>query len=409
MLGVIAITIAATFLFAVYFVFFREQYEPLYTNLRPAEAAAVVAELEGRNIPYQFTDEETTILVPADDLAATKIAIAGSDLSINGLVGFELFNESDMGLTEFAQKINYQRALQGELSRTIMMIDGIENARVHLALPARAIFRRDQSVAKAAVTIQPVPGRKPGKSTVRGIQELVAAAVSDLSLANVSVIDAAGRVISDTVPRGGTENVQPQEKTAVQKFYEARIRDALGRQFPGRNPEISVAVSNIPSKAGQKVDRGEAGLTQQLGGTLPGAGERDYRLLVVVTFRATPEAETKTAMTETVAEAIGYDEALGDQIFFVADPAVSTPPRAPAAADYAPPTISPEPTLPFRVSPITYWWSIGLAALFLCILLFIFLRRKPVQTAGDADDPASFAEQLQAKLDGLNEHDNAQS
>ncbi len=409
LLGVIAFVIAATFLFAIYFAFFREQYEPLYTNLQTAEAAAVVAELEERNIPYELADGETTLLVPADQLAATKIALAGSDLSIKGLVGFELFNESDMGITEFAQKINYQRALQGELSRSIMMIDGIESARVHLAIPARAIFKRDESVAKAAVTIQPMPGKKPTKAMVQGIQALVAASVTDMSFANVSVIDDAGRVISDNVPAPVPQtSTETGQATAMQTYYEARIREALESGFPGRNAKISVAISDILQRGAAPTETVDTALIQQLGGTPPAGESRKFRLLVVVTFRAAPDSETKAAMTNAVAEAIGFDRSLGDQIFFTTDPEITAqPPRVPVTDSYEAPETPQKLDLPFKITPPVYWAAIGLFALFLCILVFVFRRKKPKNDMAPENDHASFAEQLQAKLDGLNEGEHA--
>jgi flagellar M-ring protein FliF len=136
-----------------YFLFLRPEYRVLYANLRATDASAIVAELDARGIAYRLRDGGTTILVSEDESDASRLAIAGSEAAAKGLVGFELFNESDMGLTNFAQKINYQRALQGELVRTIMMIDGVESARVHLAIPERALFRGERSLPKAAVTI----------------------------------------------------------------------------------------------------------------------------------------------------------------------------------------------------------------------------------------------------------------
>ena len=108
-----------------YFLFLRPGYVPVFSNLRPAEASAVAAQLDAKSIAYRLGDNGTTIAVPSDQADQARLLIAGSDVALKGGVGFELFNKSDMGLTDFAQKINYQRALQGELARTIMMMDGI--------------------------------------------------------------------------------------------------------------------------------------------------------------------------------------------------------------------------------------------------------------------------------------------
>ena len=125
----------------LWFALLRTNFVPAYQNIRQADASAIVAELDSAGIPYRLANDGHDILVPEEQASDARVAVAGSEVAIGGTVGFELFNDSDMGLTEFAQKINFQRAMQGELSRTIMMMDGIEFARVHLAIPERSIFR----------------------------------------------------------------------------------------------------------------------------------------------------------------------------------------------------------------------------------------------------------------------------
>lgn len=192
-------TIVITLLSVGYFLFLQPNYVVVVQGLRPSDAAPLVAELEKEGVAYRLADGGTTILVPEDRADATRIAIAGADVSARGEVGFELFNKSDMGLTNFAQKINYQRALQGELARTIMQEDGVESARVHLALPERTLFRAERSEPKAAVTLAMKPGQTADPARVAGIQRLVAAAVPDMPESKVVVLDSAGRVISPTV------------------------------------------------------------------------------------------------------------------------------------------------------------------------------------------------------------------
>ncbi len=159
-----------------YFLFVRADYVVLFQGLRPADASVVVTELDKRGTPYRLGDAGTTILVPEGEADAARVALAGSDAAARGQIGFELFNKSDMGLTNFAQKINYQRALQGELVRTIMLMDGVDSARVHLAIPERTLFRGDRAEPKAAVTVAMKPGQTADPARVAGIQQLVAAA-----------------------------------------------------------------------------------------------------------------------------------------------------------------------------------------------------------------------------------------
>jgi flagellar M-ring protein FliF len=193
--GAICVLIAAV-LIGVYALALRKPYGVLFSDLRASYAATIAAELDKRKIPYRLEDSGATILVPRDAIDATRLAIAGEDLPIKGTVGFELFNKSDMGLTEFAQRINYQRALQGELARTLMSMDAVEWARMHLMLAEPTVFRDDRQPSKAAATLQARPGRTISPAMAQGIQRLIAAAVPDLTADDVVVLDADGRSLT---------------------------------------------------------------------------------------------------------------------------------------------------------------------------------------------------------------------
>src|ERR1700749_2833351 len=160
MLAAVVASIGCVILIVAWFLFLRVDYQPLFTALRPADAAKIVADLDRRKVSYRLENGATTILVPAETVDATRLNLMSEDLPLKGTVGFELFNKSDMGLTEFAQKINYQRALQGELARTIMTIDVIDSARVHLSLPEPTVFREDRRAPKASVTLATRQGRR---------------------------------------------------------------------------------------------------------------------------------------------------------------------------------------------------------------------------------------------------------
>lgn len=177
-----------------YFLFVRMQTVILYEGLSTADAAALVEELEAQGVSYKLAEGGTVIRVARRDADAVRLNLAGTLSPARGLDGFELFNESDMGLTEFAQRIKYQRALQGELARSILMIEGIGRARVHIALPERSMFRAGQSRPTAAVTISLEPGAEDG--AILGIQHMVAASVPDLLIEDVVVLDQVGRLLS---------------------------------------------------------------------------------------------------------------------------------------------------------------------------------------------------------------------
>lgn len=171
---------------------YRADYQVLFADLSAADAAAMTAELEKLKTPYQLGGEGRTILVPQDMVYKTRLKLMGKELPLHGAVGFEVFNNADFGMTDFVQKVNYQRAIQGELQRTILSIDDIQAARVHLAVPEQGLFKRQAAKAKASVTIGMKSGHALGGEQVLGIQRLVAAAVPDLTPGDVTVLDQHG-------------------------------------------------------------------------------------------------------------------------------------------------------------------------------------------------------------------------
>lgn len=170
----------------------RTEREVLFTGLSAPDAAVMTAELDRMKLPYQLGTDGTSILVDRATVHHTRLKLLGKDLPLHGTVGFELFNNSDFGMTEFAQKINYQRALQGEITRTILSLSEIETARVHLALPEEGLFRRESVRAKASVTLGLRRNRSLSPAQVNGIQRLIAAAVPGVAAQDVTIVDAQG-------------------------------------------------------------------------------------------------------------------------------------------------------------------------------------------------------------------------
>lgn len=167
----------------------RTEYQALFTDLKPQDAQAMTAELERLKIPYRLGDSGTAILVDKATVHATRIKLMGKDLPLHGAVGLELFNNTDFGMTEFAQKINYQRALQGELTRTIQSLSEV---RVLLALPEQGLFKQATSKAKASITVSLRQGQSLRPEQVTGIQRLVAAAVPGMTNQDVTIVDSHG-------------------------------------------------------------------------------------------------------------------------------------------------------------------------------------------------------------------------
>lgn len=171
---------------------FGTEYEVLFADLSTRDAASMTHELEQMKRPYRLSPDGRSILVDKNLVHQTRLDLMGKDRPLYGAVGFELFNNVDFGMTEFAQKVNYQRALQGEITRTVQSIDAIESARVHLAFPEEGLFKRDPSRTKASVALVLREGRALRREQVVGIQRLVAAAVPGVRVDDVTIVDAKG-------------------------------------------------------------------------------------------------------------------------------------------------------------------------------------------------------------------------
>ncbi len=180
----------------------RPDYQVLFSDLKPQDAAAMSAELDKLKIPYRFDEANGSILVDRPQVHSTRIKLMGQDMPLHGAVGFELFNNTDFGMTEFAQKINYQRALQGELTRTILSLSEIRDVRVHLALPEQGLFKQAHARPKAAITVTLREGRVLRPEQVSGIQRLVAAATPGMTAQDVTVVDRQGVALSRPADEG---------------------------------------------------------------------------------------------------------------------------------------------------------------------------------------------------------------
>ena len=329
-----SLVIAGFLLGAVYVLFVRQPDAVLFSNLRPTDAATIVADLDKKKVPYHLADGGATVLVARNQVDATRLGILSEDLPLRGTVGFELFNKSDIGLTEFAQKINYQRALQGELARTIMSMDAVDTARVHLSLPDPSIFQDDKRAPKASIALTLKPGKSISPGSVRGIQRLVAAAVADLSVPNVVVLDGEGQVISSDVADAGPapETSEPPARHAAETYYGDKVRQALAATYPDRGFTVKVTAVTPDGTAAGTDDDGApsdgvfAAWTPEL---------RKFPLKVVIGDSADEDAETLRNVRTAAASAISENPALGDDVS-VAPPGSAVP--APAGGYDAPVT-----------------------------------------------------------------------
>lgn len=360
---------------AGYLLFLRPAYEPLFTGLRPADASGVVGQLEAQQVPHRLSAGGTTVLVPADQVDRARVLIAGSDLPTKGAVGFELFNKSDMGLTDFAQKINYQRALQGELERTIMMTDGVDRARVHLALPERSLFRADRAAPKAALEIAPSPGRTLDEAKVAGLQRLVAFAVPDLSPMDVVVLDGEGRVLTGTATAADILSPDAEQRQAVERYYRARVRAVLAETAPALRADVKVLAegSGIPADPTQ-------------------GAARDFRLRVILHTAAPIAADEAETLRAAIAPALALDPGRGDVIAFQV---------APAAVVATSGVRTPVPAFASVEAPAGWGpWIAAAGVAALAGLAMVLLGRRKPRPAEAAEDGPSWRDTLLAAANG---------
>ena len=191
-IAVIVLLIVSGFL-VMFFWANQEDYQVLFNNLSPQDGGAIVEKLKEKNIPYQLGAGGSTVRVPADKVYELRLALAGDGLPGGGTVGFELFDNPDFRTTNFVQELNYRRALQGELARTIMNFKEVKNASVFLAIPKESLFVEDEKQASASIQLD-LKGQL-STAKVEAIVRLVANAVEGLDSSRVSVVDTRGRVI----------------------------------------------------------------------------------------------------------------------------------------------------------------------------------------------------------------------
>jgi flagellar M-ring protein FliF len=171
-------------------------FRPLYTSMAPEDAATVVQKLRETGVEYRLSDDGGAVMVPSKNLAESRLALAQAGLPKTGRIGFELFDKSNFGATEFVEHINYKRALEGELERSVMSLAEVETARVHLTLPKESVFLDQQQPAKASVMVKLKPGAQISSQNVQAVTNLVASAVEGLSPEAVSVVDMDGTLLN---------------------------------------------------------------------------------------------------------------------------------------------------------------------------------------------------------------------
>ena len=192
----IAVLLAAATIAAVVHYRTESDFRALYTGMAPEDAAPVVQKLRESGVDYRLSDNGGSVLVPSEHLADSRLTLAAAGLPKSGRIGFELFDKTNFGATELVEHINYQRALEGELERSVMSMEGVVQARVHLTLPRESVFLDQQQAAKASVMVRLRPGTHLSAQNVTALCNLAASAVEGLAPDGVAVIDMDGNLLS---------------------------------------------------------------------------------------------------------------------------------------------------------------------------------------------------------------------
>lgn len=322
----------------------REQL--LFGGLKQADAAEIVAALDEWKVPYSIVEDGTGIAVPEDMVYTLRMRLVSSGVPKGGHVGFELFDDSDFGVTEFAQRVNFQRALQGEIERTIAGLPGVENARVHLTIRRPGLFVGDQEASKASVALTLRPGHSLSRAQVRGIRGLVSAAVEGLPVDRVTVLDSDGAVLAGGGSGGPTAGygMRDDEEAEIEARIQQRISELLGQVLDNGEFRVSVDAElnfdnvrevnerPIGREAGVVVARRRVGAqdSERTDGAAPGedieyahgtareeivrAPGRIQRLSIAAILPPALSEQEVERIQSLIAVAAGIDEARGDRL-----------------------------------------------------------------------------------------------
>ena len=207
----------------------QPDYKVLFSNLSDKDGGAIVAQLTTLNVPYKYTEGGGAILIPADRVHDVRLKLATQGLPKGSVAGFEMMENSRFGITQFQERLNFQRGLEGELTRSIQALASVQKARVHLALPNQNGFFREQQKPSASVLVSLHPGRFLDRAQIAGIVHLVASSVPELQPAAVSILDDSGKLLSQS-PDGNNGQVDVQQLMYTQQIeqqYTRRILDIL--------------------------------------------------------------------------------------------------------------------------------------------------------------------------------------
>lgn len=299
LIGVVLAVAVAAFASLIFFAN-KVEYRPLFANLTTEDAGEIVKKLKDQKVPYKISADGKAVMVPADKVYDLRLTLASEGLPQGGGIGFEIFDRKNFGMTEFVQKLNYQRALQGELARTISQLAGVEAARVHLAIPEKSLFAENEKPPSASIVLKMKSNKMLRENDVQGIVHLVASSIEGMAPEQVTVLDGRGKVLTrgePSDPAGKLTGTMQETQRAYEKNLEDRLQTLLDKVvgsgksvarvtaiFDFRqvekyeekyDPDSAAVRSEQRSEeqnAGSTVAAGVPGVQTNLGRVAPGAG-----------------------------------------------------------------------------------------------------------------------------------------
>ncbi|WP_136416214.1 flagellar basal-body MS-ring/collar protein FliF [Herbaspirillum sp. ST 5-3] len=226
----------------------QPDYRVLFSNFSDRDGGAIVSSLQQMNVPYKFAEGGAAILVPGNQVHDVRLKLASQGLPKGGSVGFELMENQKLGVSQFLEQVNFQRALEGELARSIQSLAAVQAARVHLALPKASVFIRDQQKPTASVLLNLHAGRTLDEQQVSAIVHLVASSVPDLPTKNVTVVDQNGNLLSEIRAPGSGNGLDPTQLKYVQELQQNIVKRIESILTP------IVGLNNVRAEATADVD-----------------------------------------------------------------------------------------------------------------------------------------------------------
>ena len=242
--GIVVLTISGMFFIISWSG--KSEFGILYNNLSQNDAGVILEQLREKKIEYQISGKGGSVLIPVNLIYETRMELASEGLPRGGGIGFEIFDNTKLGMTEFVQNINYQRALQGELSRTINGFDEVVSSRVHIVMSSKSLFIDKEEPASASVVLKLRSGSWLSNDQIRGIIHLVSSSVSGLSPENVTIIDNKGRIPAGFADRKGTSKVSSDQlelKGKIEKSLEKNVKTMLDTVLGDGKSVVRIACS----------------------------------------------------------------------------------------------------------------------------------------------------------------------